>query len=141
LLWAVAVMTGLAGAVAAPGSITAARAQSTASATSEISTPGTHNPAGAARADGTAGSRAAATVRRPALTRISSDPFTDTSAQHATEADPSISSYGSTVVAAFDQGLFADGSAASGIGFATSHDAGRTWFHGSLPGITTYAGG
>jgi hypothetical protein len=75
------------------------------------------------------------------ITRISSDPFTDPSAQHATEADPSIDSYGSTVVAAFDQGLFATGSGASGIGFAVSHDGGRNWIHGSLPGITTYAGG
>src|SRR5437660_2575727 len=59
-----------------------------------------------------AGAAKVTTTGRARLIRISSDPFTNASAQHATEADPSISSYGSTVVAAFDQGVFADGSGA-----------------------------
>lgn len=75
------------------------------------------------------------------LIRISSDPFTGSAAEHATEADPSTYSYGSTVVAAFDQGEYADGSGDSGVGFATSHDGARTWTHGSLPGITASTGG
>jgi hypothetical protein len=75
------------------------------------------------------------------LTRISSDPFTNARSQHATENDPGTHAYGSTVVAAFAQGLFSDDTGASGIGFATSADRGRTWIHGSLPAITTYTGG
>jgi len=92
-----------------------------------------------------AGSKAlaakAAATDMARLTRISSDPFTDASAEHATEADPSIYSSGATVVAAFDQGLFGDGSGATGVGFATSHDGARTWLHGSLPGFTSHTGG
>ena len=44
-------------------------------------------------------------------------------------------------MAAFHQGLFADDDGASGIGFATSADRGRTWTGGSLPGITSSTGG
>jgi hypothetical protein len=75
------------------------------------------------------------------LVRISSDPFTGTGSQHATEDDPDTYAYGSTVVATFQQGLYADAIGATGIGFATSHDHGRAWSHGSLPGITTATGG
>jgi hypothetical protein len=75
------------------------------------------------------------------LIRISSDPFTNAGSQHATENDPDTHAYGSTVVAAFAQGLFSDDTGASGIGFATSDNRGRTWVHGSLPAITTYTGG
>jgi hypothetical protein len=75
------------------------------------------------------------------LSRISSDPFTNTAGQHATEEDPDTHAYRSTVVAAFAQGLFADDLGATGIGFATSADRGETWVHGSLPAITTYTGG
>ena len=67
------------------------------------------------------------------LSRISSDPFTNTAGQHATEEDPDTHAYRSTVVAAFAQGLFADDLGATGIGFATSADRGGTWVHGSLP--------
>jgi hypothetical protein len=83
----------------------------------------------------------AAATDEARLTRISSDPFTSSSAEHATEADPSTYSSGATVVAAFDQGLHGDGSGASGVGFAASHDGARTWTHGSLPGITTATDG
>src|SRR6266516_2134452 len=71
------------------------------------------------------------------LVRISSDPYTDPSAQHATEDDPGIASFGSTVVSAFQQGLFGEAGAggAASIGFATSDDRGRSWIHGSLPGV------
>lgn len=54
---------------------------------------------------------------------------------------PDTYAYCSTVVAAFQQGLYADDVGVTGIGFATSHDRGRTWNHGSLPGITTATGG
>ncbi|MDX6479973.1 MAG: hypothetical protein QOG85_483 [Gaiellaceae bacterium] len=73
------------------------------------------------------------------LTQISSDPFTNSSSQHFTEVEPGSFAYGSTIVAAVQQGRFTDGGG-SGIGFATTTDAGTTWEHGSLP-LTTFAGG
>jgi hypothetical protein len=72
-----------------------------------------------------------------ALTRISTDPFTNTTSQHATEVEPDTLSNGSTIVSTFQQGRFFDGGA-SDIGFATSTDGGSTWTHGSLPGITGF---
>jgi hypothetical protein len=44
------------------------------------------------------------------------------------------------VVAVFQEGRFTD-IAAQAIGYATSQDAGRTWIHGELPGLTQAAGG
>jgi hypothetical protein len=71
--------------------------------------------------------------------RISRDPFAD-QAFHATEVEPDSFSAGSKVVATFQVGRFADGGA-TGIGFATSADAGRTWRSGILPGLTLARGG
>ncbi|HXM58944.1 MAG TPA: sialidase family protein [Candidatus Dormibacteraeota bacterium] len=69
------------------------------------------------------------------LTPISSDPFTNTTSQHATQVEPDTLSNGSTIVSAFQSGRFTDGGS-SDIGFATSTDGGSTWTHGFLPGIT-----
>ncbi len=74
------------------------------------------------------------------VTQISSDPFTNSSSQHATEVEPDVLAAGSTIVAAVQQGRFFDGGA-SDLGFATSTDGGSTWTSGSLPGITTFDGG
>jgi hypothetical protein len=75
-----------------------------------------------------------------ALTKVSSDPFTNTSSQHATEVEPDTFAAGSTVVAAFQVGRFFDGGA-SDIGFARSTDGGKTWPVSSfLPGLTFSAG-
>jgi len=74
-------------------------------------------------------------------TQISSDPFTNSTSQHATEVEPDIVAVGSTIVAAVQQGRFFNGGA-SDIGFATSTDGGSTWTSGSLPGLTSlYQGG
>jgi hypothetical protein len=70
--------------------------------------------------------------------RISTDPLSGTGAQHATEAEPDSFSWGAKVVASFQVGRYSDGGAQA-IGFAVSSDAGRTWRHGLLPGLT--AGG
>src|SRR3954452_5155146 len=75
-----------------------------------------------------------------ALTRVSTDPYTDTAAQHRTEVEPDTFAYGSTIVAAFQVGRVFGGGA-SNIGFATSNDGGGTWHKGYLPGITARAGG
>jgi hypothetical protein len=70
-----------------------------------------------------------------ALTQVSSDPFTNSTSEHATQVEPDTLSNGSTTVSAFQSGRFTDGGA-SDIGFATSSDGGATWTHGFLPGIT-----
>lgn len=69
------------------------------------------------------------------LVQLSSDPFTNTDSQHATEIEPDTFAYGSTMVAAFQVGRRAQG-ASSDIGFATTTDGGATWTSGYLPGIS-----
>src|SRR3954469_1398029 len=82
---------------------------------------------------------AAASANVP-QTRISSDPFTNSTSQHRTEVEPDTYAFGSTIVAAFQVGRFFDGGS-SDIGFSTSRDGGTTWQEGFLPGITTFVGG
>jgi BNR repeat-like domain len=75
-----------------------------------------------------------------ALTKIGTDPYTNTTSQHATEVEPDTFSFGSTIVEAAQVGRFYDGGATN-AGFATSTDNGTSWRQGQLPGITKYAGG
>jgi hypothetical protein len=72
------------------------------------------------------------------LTRVSADPYTNTTSQHRTEVEPDTFSFGSTIVGAFQVGRFYDGGA-SNIGWATSTNGGGTWASGALPGTTTFA--
>jgi hypothetical protein len=67
--------------------------------------------------------------------RVSVDPYGNGDSQHETAVEPDSFSFGSTVVTAFQLGRREAG-AASNIGTAVSHDAGRTWQHGFLPGTT-----
>src|SRR5499427_7673762 len=78
---------------------------------------------------------AAPALANVALTQISSDPFTNSTSQHATQVEPDTLSNGSTIVSAFQSGRFTDGGS-SDIGFARSTEGGTTWTHGFLPGIT-----
>jgi hypothetical protein len=73
-----------------------------------------------------------------ALTRLSTDPYTNSTSQHATEVEPDTYSFGSTIVSAFQVGRFNNGGA-SNVGFATSSNGGSTWTKGFLPGTTTFA--
>src|SRR6266567_2257080 len=73
------------------------------------------------------------------LTRLSTDTFTNSSSQHATEVEPDTFAFGSTIVAAFQVGRIFSGGGAD-IGFATSTDASATWQNGFLPGLTTFQG-
>src|SRR5215475_7994433 len=74
------------------------------------------------------------------LTQISSDTFSNSTSQHATQVEPDTFSFGSTIVMAAQTGRFADGGG-SDIAFSTSTDNGATWSGGNLPGITKFAGG
>jgi hypothetical protein len=69
-------------------------------------------------------------VTRP----ISSDTLTGPG-QHQTEVESSAAGWGTTAVATFQVGRYVDGGA-DGIGWAVSHDSGRTWRSGILPGVT-----
>src|ERR671937_843433 len=73
-------------------------------------------------------------------TRVSADPFTNATSQHATEVEPDTFASGSTVVATYQVGRFFNGGS-SDIGFARSTDGGATWRTSSfLPGLTFNAG-
>ena len=81
------------------------------------------------------------TAPASAQTPILSDPFSNpVVGQHKTVVEPDTFSNGSTIVAAAQVGRIFDGGAA-GIGFATSRSNGGSWVSGTLPGITTAAGG
>jgi hypothetical protein len=73
------------------------------------------------------------------LTRVSSDPFTNASSQHATELEPDTYASGSTVVSAFQTGRFFNGGGTD-VGWATSTDGGVSWATGQLPGMTSTSG-
>jgi hypothetical protein len=96
-------------------------------------------PAGAIAAAGLAAFSQVA-FANVALTQVSSDPFTNASAQHATEVEPDTFVQGTTIVSAFQVGRVNNGGA-SDVGWATSTDSGATWTHGFLNGITVNQGG
>ena len=75
------------------------------------------------------------------LNQVSTDTFTNTTSQHATEVEPDTFAFGSTIVGAFQEGRFVTGGGSSDLGFATSTDSGTTWTNGVLPGTTTLVGG
>ena len=72
------------------------------------------------------------------VTRISRDPYTNTTSYHKTQVEPDSYSFGSTIVATFQTGRFSSGGS-NDLGWATSQDDGATWTHGFLPGTTVYA--
>jgi len=69
------------------------------------------------------------------LVKLSGDTFHDSDAQHKTEVEPDTYSWGSTIVSAFQVARISGGGGAD-VGWATSTDAGKTWSHGLLPGLT-----
>src|SRR3954447_2751269 len=74
------------------------------------------------------------------VSRVSRDPFTNPTSQHATELEPDTFAFGNTVVAAFQVGRFFDGGATD-IGFVRSGDGGRSWgAPGFMPGMTFSSG-
>src|SRR6476646_12023660 len=74
------------------------------------------------------------------LQKISSDPFANSTSQHATELEPDTFAFGSTVVSAFQVGRFFNGGSTD-IGFVRSGNGGATWgAPGFLPGLTFSSG-
>jgi hypothetical protein len=72
------------------------------------------------------------------LLRLSTDPYTNPTSQHATEVEPDTLSSGKTIVSAFQVGRFFNGGA-SNIGFATSTDGGSSFTNDFLPSSTVFA--
>ena len=87
----------------------------------------------------------AATAQVLPATQISEDTLVGASGSEPdTEAEPYIAvdpNNPAILVAVFQEGRFATFGAAVGVGFACSHDAGRTWTAGNLPGLTVATGG
>src|SRR5690349_2908407 len=73
----------------------------------------------AAVAAGLLAAAAAPAAANVPLTRVSADPFTNPTSQHATEVEPDTYAFGSTVVAAFQVGRFFNGGATD-VGFVRS---------------------
>ncbi|MBA3367046.1 MAG: exo-alpha-sialidase [Actinobacteria bacterium] len=69
--------------------------------------------------------------------QLGRDPYRNRNSQHETQVEPDSFSFERTIVTAFQSGRFLGGGA-SGIGFATSSDGGRTWRSGFLPGLTLF---
>ena len=67
--------------------------------------------------------------------RLSVDLSTNPASQHETAVEPDSFAWGSTVVAAYQVGRFANGGS-SNIGTSVSTDAGRTWKRALLPAVT-----
>jgi hypothetical protein len=76
--------------------------------------------------------------------QISRDTLPAASGSEAdTQIEPDIAfdpNHPRVIVAVFQQGRFPNGGSVD-PGFATSHDGGRTWVTGNLPGLTTAVGG
>src|SRR5262249_55090074 len=71
------------------------------------------------------------------LAKLSTDPFTNSSSQHATEVEPDSFTFGTTIISSFQVGRIFGGGAAD-IGYALSNDSGSTWQNGLLPGLTEF---
>ena len=98
---------------------------------------GLRSSAAAVVAVGTGALAGGALADVPAPRQISVDPFTDTAGQHETAVEPDSFSFGNTVVAVFQVGRMLSGGA-SGIGWASSRDGGRSWTSGVLPSLTVH---
>jgi hypothetical protein len=70
------------------------------------------------------------------LTRIITDPFSNSTSQHATAVEPDTFAFGNNFVATSQTGRFSNGGA-SGIGYARTNDGGATWTGDVLPNITS----
>ncbi|MFN8078089.1 MAG: sialidase family protein [Kineosporiaceae bacterium] len=81
---------------------------------------------------------ATASTASSAVISISSDQYTNTDSQHATQVEPDSFAWGNTVVTAVQTGRFFNGGA-SNINVSTSTDGGATWTSQGLPNLTNNA--
>ena len=96
--------------------------------------------AGAPSGGSQGGGSVSASLQGGGLRQLSSDPFTNSESQHATEVGPSLAAFQSTLVTAFQVGRMMT-AGATDIGFAVSTNGGTSWTNGLLNGITTFQGG
>lgn len=73
---------------------------------------------------------------RVALEKVSRDPYNNPQNQHEGAVEPTLARFGRTLVVVYQVARQNVGGASQLIGFAVSHDTGRTWTSGFLPGIT-----
>jgi hypothetical protein len=81
---------------------------------------------------------ATATQQAVTLSVVSEDPYANPDTYHQTQVEPETSSFGSTIVSAFQTGRSLEWGA-SNLGWSVSTDAGATWTDGFLPGTTVHA--
>ncbi|MEZ0064512.1 hypothetical protein ABIA32_000500 [Streptacidiphilus sp. MAP12-20] len=126
-----------------PTSVTAGASSTMTLSTSSSTPPGSYAitvTGTGTSATHTAGYTLTVNGTGPSLLQVSTDPFTNSTSQHATEVEPDTFAWGNTIVSSSQVGRFNDGGS-SDISWNTSTDGGATWQHGMLPGITTYQGG
>jgi BNR repeat protein len=70
------------------------------------------------------------------LEKVSRDPLTNPQNQHEGAVEPTLARFGSTLVVTYQVARRNEGGAAALIGFAVSHDGGKRWTSGFLPGLT-----
>ena len=70
--------------------------------------------------------------------QVSADPYSNAAAQHASEVEPDTVAVGHTVMSVFQVGRW-DNGCSDNIGWAFSADAGHSWRHGYLPGLTRFS--
>jgi len=73
-----------------------------------------------------------------AVVQVSADPYTNPGPQHATEVEPDTATAGHSVMSVFQVGRW-DNGCSDDIGWALSTDAGRSWRHGYMPGLTKFS--
>jgi hypothetical protein len=74
----------------------------------------------------------------PAVVQVSADPYSNAAADHATEVEPDTVAVGRSVMSVFQVGRW-DNGCADDIGWTLSNDAGHSWRHGYLPGLTRFS--
>jgi hypothetical protein len=87
-----------------------------------------------------AGSMGSTSLQGGQLHQLSTDTFSNSESQHATEVGPSLATFQSTLVTAFQVGRMMT-AGATDVGFATSTNGGSSWTNGLLNGITQFQGG
>jgi hypothetical protein len=74
------------------------------------------------------------------IRQVGFDRYTNVDSQHRTAVEADTFSFRSTIVSAYQVGRFFNGGASNNA-WSTSTDAGATWVHGVVPGITKYQRG